>query len=141
MASRPAVVNGLHDLLGPAHCVRDCANRRGNSFPAIKLWFLLVDELDARLENRDKAVEAGAVEVGKPAGHSEFSSAVEVPVQVESSFFPCKHKTSHLRKRKDALFFHRAASSCRAVELPSCPPAWLTIPIEFWFFAHQVVGR
>jgi hypothetical protein len=33
----PAVVNDLHDFLSPAYRVRDCADRRGNSLPAIKL--------------------------------------------------------------------------------------------------------
>jgi hypothetical protein len=36
-ASRPPLINRLHDFLGPPHCVPDCAHGRRNSLSAIKL--------------------------------------------------------------------------------------------------------
>ena len=42
--SGPSVVNGLHDFLGPPHRVRDCADSRWNSFPAIELCQLARSE-------------------------------------------------------------------------------------------------
>src|SRR5450631_3372869 len=35
--SGPAVINRLHDFLGPAHRVRNCTHCRRDSFPAIEL--------------------------------------------------------------------------------------------------------
>ena len=53
---------------------------------ALYSWFLLEDVLDARLENRGEAVEAGPVEVGKAARHSQFHSAIHEPVHIEKTF-------------------------------------------------------
>jgi len=36
-ARGPAIIDRLHDLLSPAHRVGDCADRRRNSFSAVKL--------------------------------------------------------------------------------------------------------
>jgi len=75
---------------GQFRTVRDSLSaewEEGLSYPcSLSNRISLEDVLDTRMENFRKAVEAGAVEVGKAARNSQFPSAVQEPVHVEEAF-------------------------------------------------------
>jgi len=56
-ASGPPFVNRLHDFLRPPHRIRDCADRRRNSFAAIELCQLPRSE-NTRRDQRTTGVKS-----------------------------------------------------------------------------------